>query len=367
MLIGKDVLFEYGKDIFIHAGVNEQEAEIVMEELIDANLYGVDSHGVIRISQYIEEIRNGNIVPNAPVNIVKETATTAIIDGNHNFGQIVGRKMVEVVAEKAISNMTAAAVCLHSYHAGRIGAWVEKLAYQGLIGFCAVAAYHPGPLAPWGAAEPKLGTNPIAFAAPRKGKKPIFLDFSTTVVAEGKVRQYMQEGKSVPLGWIRDADGNDTTDPADFYREPQGSMLPLGGISGGAKGSGLSIMTDILSIALANTDYWSCLQRNEPPESESGIFLAAVNPDGFFGRELFEEQCDKHGEFFKSAKPAPNVEEVLLPGEYEYSFIEGREKNGIELPDSVYYEIVQLAKEYRCDWANNISLPKERKQILRYR
>lgn len=337
-----------------------------MDELVTANLYGVDSHGVIRIPQYLEEIKSGNIIPNAPVEVVKETATTAVIDGNHNFGQIVGRKMVAVLAEKAKKNMLSCAISLHSYHAGRIGAWVEGLAAEGLIGLCAVAAYHSGPLAPWGAAEPRLGTNPIAFAAPRKGGKPIFLDFSTTVVAEGKVRNYLQEGKQVPLGWIRDAEGNDTTDPMDFYKEPQGSMLPLGGLSGGAKGSGLSIMTDILSIALANTDYWTCLSRKEPPEAESGIFLIAINPDGFYGREAFEEQCAKHGEFFKSAKPLPGVEEVLLPGEFEYSFEKDRSVNGIELPDATWYGLVEIAKELNCRWAEGLETPEQKNPFMRY-
>lgn len=101
MIITKEKLFQYGTEIFVNAGVCQQEAEVVMDELVTANLYGVDSHGVIRIPQYLEEIKNGNIIPNAPVEVVKETATTAVIDGNHNFGQIVGRKMVAVLAEKA--------------------------------------------------------------------------------------------------------------------------------------------------------------------------------------------------------------------------------------------------------------------------
>ncbi len=366
MLIKKEKLFEYGTDIFLKAGVCRQEAEIVMDELVTANLYGVDSHGVIRIPQYLEEIENGNIVPNTPVEVVRETDTTAVIDGNHNFGQVVGRKMVEVVAEKAKRSMTACAVSLHAYHAGRIGAWVEGLAKQGLIGLCAVAAYHSGPLAPWGAAEARLGTNPIAFAAPRKGAKPVFLDFSTTVVAEGKVRTYLQEGKQVPLGWIRDAEGNDTTDPMDFYREPQGTMLPLGGISGGAKGSGLSIMTDLLSIALANTEYWTCIKDNRPPEAESGIFLLAINPDGFFGREAFEAQCAAHGAFFKSARPLPGVREVLLPGEFEYSFEKVRSEKGIELPEATWLGLVQIAQRLGCGWAKDLETPEEQNPFMRY-
>lgn len=367
MIITKEELLRYGREIFIKAGVCQQDAQTVIEELVEANLYGVDSHGVIRIPQYLEEIENGNIVPNTKVEVVKETATTAVIDGNHNFGQVVGRKMVSVLAEKAKKNMLSCGVCLHSYHAGRIGAWVEGLAKEGLIGLCAVAAYHPGPLAPWGASEPRLGTNPIAFAAPRKDGKPVFLDFSTTVVAEGKVRNYLQQGKPVPLGWIRDAQGNDTTDPMDFYKEPQGTMLPMGGLTGGAKGSALSIMTDILSIALADTDYWTCLSKNEPPESESGIFLLAINPDGFFGRDAFEAQCAKHAEFFKSAKPLPGVDEVLLPGEFEYSFEKRRSVSGIELPDATWFGLVRIAQSLNCEWSREIDTPPEENAFLRYR
>lgn len=367
MRIQKDKLLEYTKEIFIKKGVCPTEAETVAQELVTADLYGVSSHGVIRIFQYLEEIDNGRIVPNAPVTILHDTQTTAVFDGGNNFGQIVGKKMVEYLGQKAQEHMLACGVCLHSYHAGRIGAYVEGLAQMGLIGLCAVAAYHPGPLAPWGAAEGRLGTNPIAFAAPRENDRPIFLDFSTTVVAEGKVRSYLQQGKPVPIGWIRDAQGRDTTDPMDLYREPQGTMLPLGGLSGGAKGSALSIMTDILSIALANTDYWTCLEEGREPDSESGIFLLAINPDGFFGREAFMRQCKRHGDWFKSAAPVPGVEEVLLPGEYEYSFISDRSENGIELPDMTWNGIVRKAQSLGCRWSKGLKVTDEDLVDVRYK
>ncbi len=357
MNISPEKLRKYSIEIFTKAGVCENDAAIVAEELVTANLYGVDSHGVLRIPQYVEEINKGNIIPNAPVTVTRETPTTVIIDGNHNFGQVVGRKMVSTVSEKAKKTLLACGICLHAYHAGRIGAWVEGLANQGMIGLCAVASYHSGPVAPWGAAEPRLSTNPIAFAAPRRGHKPLFLDFSTSVVAEGKVRTYLQEGKKVPLGWIRDASGNDTTDPIDFYKIPQGTILPLGGINGGMKGSALSIMTDILSIALANTDYWTCLEKNESPEAESGIFLLAIDPDGFFGREAFEEQCEKHCMYFKSAKPLPGVSEVLLPGEFEYSVEKSRLEKGIDLLEATWIELVKTAQSLHCEWSRDIHLP----------
>ncbi|MDD5017416.1 MAG: Ldh family oxidoreductase [Eubacteriales bacterium] len=366
MLVKKENLFLYGVEIFEKAGVPSTEAKVVMEELVKSNLYGVDSHGVIRIPQYLEEIENGAIVPGAPIEVIRETPSTAIIDGNHNFGQLVGKKMVAVISEKAINSNVACGICLHSYHVGRLGAWTEYLAEQGLLAFAATAAYHSGPMAPWGASEGRLGTNPISFAAPRKNARPILMDFATTVVAEGKIRNYAQQNKSVPEGWIRDGYGRDTTNPMDFYNEPRGTILPIGGKTGGVKGSALGIMADIFSIALANTDYWTCLKKDELPEAENGLFLFAVNPDAFFGVEAFTEQCANHGAYIKSAKPAPGVKEVLLPGEFEYNNEKQRLENGIEIPDATWNGLVKIAQSLNCEWSASLERTTSDNHFLRY-
>ena len=343
-------LLEKVIEIFVKAGVPKEEAEIVSRELVEANMAGVHSHGVLRIPQYLDEIAEGSIKPGAIVGVIRETLTTAIVDCNHNFGQIGAAFMAEVVAEKAKASMIACAISVNANHIGRLGSYVERIARKGLLAFGMAAVFTVGPMAPFGGAEGKLGTNPIAFAVPRKYGTPVVLDCATTVVAEGKLRSYVQEGRDVPQGWIRDGYGNDTVKPMEFYGPPRGTILPMGG----AKGSALAMMADIFTIALSNTDYWSCLP--EKPDAQNGVFLMAVNPEAFFGEELFKEQSEKHFRFFKDTKPAKGFTEVLLPGEIEEKNTECSQKNGIELPDSTWNGLIEIAKGLNCEWSKELVL-----------
>ena len=359
-------LLEYGIEIFTKIGVSENEARIVMEELVKANLYGVDSHGVIRIPEYMDGIKAGAIKSDAPTTVVKETATTIVIDGNHNFGQITARELVNKLAQKAKTSNIACGITLHTNHIGRLGSYTEALAQKGFLAFAVAAVYQSGPMAPFGGIEGRMGTNPMSWAAPRKNDRPIVMDFATTVVAEGKLRHYIQQGKSVPSGWIKDGYGNDTTDPHDFYKEPQGTIYPIGGVAGSVKGSALGIMVDIFSVALANTDYWTCLEKGEPLEAENGLFIVAINPEAFFGLDAFAAQCGNHSNFIKSAKKAPNVKEILMPGEFEYKTEADRLANGIDLPEATWEGLVEIAQNLDCDWSRNLPKPKTKTNFVKY-
>ena len=366
MRIAKDQLFANGVEMFEKAGVPTDIAQIVMEELVGANVYGVDSHGILRIPEYLDSIASGLIHPNAPIQIIKETPTTAVVDGNHNFGQVVAKALVDAVAQKAKKENIACAISLHANHVGRLGSYTEKLANQGLLCFATAAVYQSGPMAPWGAVEGRLGTNPLSWAAPRKGEKPIVMDFATTVVAEGKLRHYIQKGAQVPAGWIKDGYGKDTTDPKDFYREPNGTILPIGGSTGGVKGYALGLMADIFSVALADTDYWTCFAKGEQLEADNGLFIVAVNPEAFFGLDAFAAQCTKHGAYIKSAKKAAGVQEVLLPGELEYKTAAERLANGIEIPDATWNGIVSIAQNLHCKWAEGLDLVTSQTVFVKY-
>ena len=366
MKVKSQDLLKYGIEIFEKIGVPADEAKVVMEELVKANLYGVDSHGVIRIPEYMDGIKSGAIDAKASTVIKKETDTTVIVDGNHNFGQITARKLVDILAEKAKKSNIACGITLHTNHIGRLGSYTEALAEKGFLAFAVAAVYQSGPMAPFGGIEGRLGTNPMSWAAPRKNDKPIVMDFATTVVAEGKLRHYIQQGKSVPSGWIKDGYGNDTTDPNDFYKEPQGTIYPIGGAAGSVKGSALGIMVDIFSVALANTDYWTCLEKGEPLEAENGLFIVAINPEAFFGLDAFASQCENHSNFIKSAKKAPNVKEILMPGEFEYKTEADRLVNGIDLPEATWDGLVEIAQSLNCDWSSNLPKPKTTTNFVRY-
>lgn len=351
MRVNKNDLLRYAQETLEKAGATEKEAQIVAEELVTSNLMGLDSHGVLRIPEYLDFLKNGMVIPGSEIKVVKETPTTAIVDGNHAFGQIVGRGMAELAVKKAKEVGVACLVSINTPHVGRVGSYTEYIAKQGLLAFSTVGLYYSRPLAPWGAKESRMGTNPISWAVPRKGSYPVFMDGAMTVVAEGKIRTYAQKGQQVPEGWLCDGCGNPTTDPMALYREPAGTMYPVGGrYAGGVKGSGLAVMANMFSIALANDDYWSI-----PHHAENCVFLMAVDPDAFYGREVYEAQVKNHSDYIKSAAPAEGFDEVLMPGEFEHKHAEKLEKEGIEIPDNTWNGLVSIAQELGCGWSRDLS------------
>lgn len=366
MKISSQDLLVFAQSILEKAGLSLDEAGIVAQELVNADLMGVSSHGVMRIPQYLNQIKDGLIIPGAQIEVVKESPTTVILDSHQAFGQLLGNRMSDILAEKAHKSGIACGISLNTPHVGRVGSYTEKLAKQGLIAFCTVGLYSSGPMAPWGGREGRLGTNPLSYAVPRLNGRPVMMDGATTVVAEGKLRSFIQKGKSVPLGWIKDGQGQDTTDPRDFYKVPHGTILPLGGNSGGAKGSGLAVMADLFSIALANEDYWTDPENGKKLTAENGVFMLAIDPDRFFGLEALRQQVENHCAFIKSSQPADGFDAVLTPGEFEYQTAERQNQEGIDLTEDTWQGLIILGKEMGCSWAQKLESQSELKNFVYY-
>ena len=363
MRVSSEDLERYSEEILLKAGFDAEESAFMAKELVTANLVGYDSHGVIRIPQYLDQMKMGKIVPGAKIEIVKETPTTAIVDGHLKFGQMVGFAMADLVMKKAKAYGVGCAVSLNAAHAGRVGSYTEYIANNGYLAFCTVGLCYDKPLAPWGAKESRMGTNPISWAVPRKGSFPVFMDGSMTVVAEGKVRTYVQKGEKLPEGWIRDGYGHDTTDPMALYRDPPGTIYPVGGRnSGGVKGSALAVMANMFALALANDDYWSHSEQL----TENGIFLLAIDPDAFCGRERYEAQVLNHSEYIKSAAPEDGVEKVMMPGEYEHENYKRNMEAGIELPCDTWNGLIAIAKSLGCEWSKDLEAAETSAAFVRY-
>ena len=363
MRVNAKDLERYSEEILLKAGFDAEESAFMAKELVTANLVGYDSHGVIRIPQYLDQMKMGKIVPGAKIEIVKETPTTAIVDGHLKFGQMVGYAMADLVMKKAKAYGVGCAVSLNAAHAGRVGSYTEYIARNGYLAFCTVGLCYDKPLAPWGAKESRMGTNPISWAVPRKGSFPVFMDGSMTVVAEGKVRTYVQKGEQLPEGWIRDGYGHDPTDPMALYRDPPGTIYPVGGRnSGGVKGSALAVMANMFALALANDDYWSHSEQL----TENGIFLLAIDPDAFCGRERYEAQVLNHSEYIKSAAPEDGVEKVMMPGEYEHENYKRNMEAGIELPCDTWNGLIAIAKSLGCEWSKDLEAAETSAAFVRY-
>ena len=329
------------KRVLEAAGVPAGDAGIVATELSEANAVGHDSHGVMRLMQYIENIEQGFIKPGTPIEVTRSGVAFTLIDANFNFGQVAANRAIEIGLEQARAAGTATVMIQNCNHVGRLGAYSQKAAALGLASMMAVNAPGPGGVAPFGGIERKLGTNPISMSAPW-GDSSIVLDMTTSASAEGKVRVALQKGESVPEGWIIDSDGNPTTEPQKFY--DGGALLPLGGPLG-FKGYGLSVMIDIFCGMLSG----SGVCRTDLPRGANGVWMYFVDIDQFIGRAAFDELMSGYTDSIKSSKKAAGVTEILMPGEIEQRRADVRRGEGVAIPDETWRQITELAARISAD------------------
>lgn len=323
-------------------GASPEEAAIVADELVEASLMGLDSHGVMRYTQYAEDALAGRIRPGAPIRIVHETETTATVDAGLNFGPVSAVRMVEIACDKAARYHLSCVVSQNGQHVGRLGAYVTKCAQHGFVALAAVnSSKHGHWVVPWGGREGRLATNPLAFAVPTAAR-PIVLDMSTAMIAEGKVRVLRQMGKQVPPGSILTADGQPTTDPDLFYGPPHGSILPFGSQLG-YKGFGLSLMVESLGGLLAG------MATSQDHPYVNGLCILCINPDGFCGRERFVELASDMAAYTLNTPPAPGHERVVLPGQLDDEMRARRLREGIPVADNTWEGIVAVGRKVGLD------------------
>jgi len=321
-------------------GCPTDEAETVAEALARANLAGHDSHGIIRVEQYAKMVRTGEIVPGAPTTVVREAPCTALIDGGWNFGPVVARRAIEIAIRKAKEYGTGTVRVRNSNHLGRLGEYTLAAAQQGMVCLGTVNNHGRGNLvAPFGGSDPRLATNPISFACPGP-ERPILVDITTSVVAEGKVRVMKNAGKPVPEGWIIDSQGRPTTDPNDLYTDPRGAILPFGGLVA-HKGFALGVMVDILSGALSGggCSYSATCRLG------NAMFFSVIDIEKFVTREEFIEQVGTLERHIKSSPPAPGFQEIVMPGEPEFRQEERRRREGIFVDEETWRQFEACLNE----------------------
>jgi len=340
MVFSHKYLFRLARDIFKACGTPGSEAEIVAEHLVTSSLMGLDSHGIMRIPQYVNAIKEGTIRPGAAITILEETSTTAIVDAGYNFGQVGGMRAIEISIEKAKKNSVSSVIVRHSNHAGRLGAYPEVAVKQGFISMAMCSSIGGGHfVSPWGGREGRLATNPIAFAAPTKGN-PILIDISTSVASEGKIRVKREQNELLPEEWILDASGNPSTNPKDFYGPSKGVILPLGGKQG-YKGYAFSLMVEILAGILLGDGY----TPKDIKEPINGLWLLVLDISAYMSPEQFKHQIDGLIKYLKSSPPADGFSKVTVPGELDFGKMKERRAKGIPMGDKVWKNIKELAKE----------------------
>ena len=336
-------LMQFTQEVFEACGSPSQEAAIVADHLIGSNLLGVDSHGVMRIPQYVQDIREGLIRPGAPVAVTKERNATAVVDCGWNFGQVGAMRAMEVAIEIAREYHTACVITERCGHAGRLGAYMQFAAREGFIALGACNSPRHGHFVlPWGGREARLATNPISFAIPTKSRDPILADFSTAAAPEGKIRMFRDQGRQLPEGWIVDAQGRPSTNPADFYGPPTGAILPFGGETG-YRGFALSLLVEVLGGTLGGLDI-----TVDQPGNGVGFVVIAVS--AFLSLERFYQLVEGLRDYIKSSRPAEGFDEVLLPGEPEFRTSRTRQQNGIPLDDVTWLKILKCAESLGVKW-----------------
>lgn len=322
--------------IFTARGVPESDAAWIATVLVRANLRGHDSHGAIRIAQYVASMEKGETNPRPDIRVLKETPTIAMLDGDQGFGQVVARRGMELAIEKARVSGLAAVTLQRTNHVGRLADYVELAALAGMIGLMWVNAPLAANVAPWGGAARRLGTNPHAVGVPGPHGAAMLLDFATSVVAEGKLRVKFNRKEQAPAGWMLDGEGRPSTDPRKYYTTPKGSLLAMGE----HKGYGLGLVVEVLAGILSGTG----AARDEVGAVRNGTLMIVIDPGRFLPLASFHEQVADLFAYVKTAPLAENSKGILIPGEPEERTEADRRANGIFIEDETWAQIEAAEK-----------------------
>jgi len=344
-------LFDFSFRVFRHFGVPDEDARTAAAVLQASDLRGIDSHGVARLHSYVDMLTLGRVEPKANVTIVRETPSTATVDGGNGLGLVVGPKANAIAMDKALGAGSGWVSVRNSNHFGIAGYYVLQALERDLIGW---AMTNTTPLvAPLWGSERMLGTNPIAIAFPGLEEPAIVIDMATTAAAYGKIEIARRAGKRIPTGWAIDRDGATTTDPNAMI--DGGAMLPLGSDRdrGGHKGYGLAVMVDVLSAVLSGANWGPfvppfALRQEIPTRSVgkgTGHFFGALRIDAFIDKDEFKKQIDELVRTLRKTRPAPGTTGPLIPGDPEREAEAVRRRDGIPVVAAVVDELREVSRQ----------------------
>ena len=337
------VLNGVARGIFVAAGSDADEAAIVADHLVTASLVGHNSHGLIRIAKYVDWVRAGELLPNRHMEIAVDRGASVLVDGGFGYGQVIGREAMDLLAERAGRHGFAVVAIRNSGHLGRVGAWPEQLAHAGYASFHFVNTSGYGILvAPHGGSDRRLSANPIAAGVPVAGKPPLVLDIATSIIAEGKIQVTRNKGGSLAPGQVLDGRGRPTTDPAAFYADPPGAILPFGA----HKGSGLSFICEVLAGSLTG-GFASNPGSPTAGRLVNNMTTIAFDPGLFGGEAFFAADVARLTEWVKGSRPIEPGGSVLLPGEIEQATRAERVANGIPVDDQTIAQIEVRRRQRR--------------------
>src|SRR5580693_8184609 len=346
-----EVLREFCARVFMHFQVPESDAMQAADVLAAADLRGIDSHGVARMSSYVDLLSQGLINPKPEIKVVRSTPSTATVDGDNGLGLVVGSRANQMAIEMAEKAGSGWISVRNTNHYGIAGYYVLKAAERDMIGWAMTNS--SALVAPLWGMERMLGTNPIAIAFPGKKEPPIVIDMATCAAAYGKIEMARRRAEPIPVGWGIDSQGRNTTNPDDPVNG--GCLLPLGSDRerGGHKGYGLAVMVDVLCGVLSGANWGPfappfALRQELPVRSVGkgiGHFFGAMRIDGFIEADAFKRQIDDYVRVFRATKPAPGTNGPLIPGDPERQAERERRKNGVPLIMPIVEDLRTISRQ----------------------
>ena len=349
-------LLTFTTNIFLQMGCTAIDATTAAKALLAADLRGVDSHGIARLSGYVRLWKSNRINAKPAISIVHQTPSTAVVDGDKGLGLVVAPFAMQIAIDKAHAVGTGWVSVKNSNHFGIAGSYVMMALQHDMIGIAMTNA--SATVAPTFSKERLLGTNPIAVAIPAGNEQPIVCDFATTTAANGKLEVIQRKNGNAPHGWVQNKDGQPSTDAHELKKG--GAMLPLGGDidHGSHKGYMLGSIVDIFSGILSGANFgpwvppfpaYLPMPENMPGEG-IGHFFGAMRIDAFRSAEDFKKDMDQWIQAFKNATPINEKERVIIPGEPEIAFEKERRGNGIPLGTAVIESLQELGLKFNVKW-----------------
>jgi LDH2 family malate/lactate/ureidoglycolate dehydrogenase len=331
-------------EIFLRLGVSQAEASREAEILVDADLRGVDTHGMLLVPRYVAKFQGGAYNPRPTYTVVSESPSTFVLDGDNGLGHVAAAETMSKCIEKAQETGVCFGGLRNSNHAGCMGYYVLQAADADMIGYT-VTDTHSN-LAPFGGTQPMLGNNPFAVGIPAADELPIVLDMALSVAAKAKVIRAAAKGQPIPQGWVTDRQGNAITDP-ELIVGPEDRRVPfLLAAVGGVKGSGMLIVNTILAGILTGTGAYGpqlpSFGSQFTKAQYLGSLFGAIDISHFVPVEQFKREVDKYVAQLKASDKVPGVEEIFMPGEIEAKTKQRRLREGIPVVPAVWDELQSI-------------------------
>jgi L-2-hydroxycarboxylate dehydrogenase (NAD+) len=338
-------LIDFCREGLERAGIRPEDAQAAAEILVECDMRGVASHGVVALPHYITQMQKGGIDTQAEPKILREGPAYAVIDAGAGMGQVSAYKGTRLAIEKAKATGLGMVTIRNSNHFGAGASYVLMCAREGMIGEAVSNA--PAMMSITGGKGRSIGNNPLAMAAPAGKHPPVVLDMAMSVVAAGKIVNYASAGQSIPEGWLLDREGNPTTDPNNYI--PGGSLIPFGGY----KGYGLAFFVEVLAGVLSGAGItkelvsWR-LQPDTP--TKTGHTIRAVNIEALMEREEFLARIDRLIDEMHNTPTAPGVDRIYVPGEIEHLALEEAKKIGVGLSPTAFNGLAEMAERLNMDF-----------------